>query len=52
MGRLALPGEAEVQKHFLTVVVFGLGLEWCACGNRSGDQEGKEQKQRRRDVQQ
>ena len=52
MGGQALCGEAEDPKDFMTVLVFGLGLEGCMPGKRSGDQEGKQQKQRPRDVQQ
>lgn len=51
MGGQALWGEAENLKDFMTVLMFGLGLEGCMPGKRSGDQEGKQQKQRPRDVQ-
>lgn len=51
MGRQALWGELEDPKDFMTVLMFGLGLEGCMPGKRLGDQEGKQQRQRPRGVQ-
>lgn len=36
----------------MTVMMFALYLKWRVCGNRSGGQQGKEQEERHRGVQQ